>query len=136
MAAPGLHELRFHVEHGPIDPPATPVASLLDQPMDARLDHLHGKNLQQLGQGGGAPAADTSGRALARDLDPEGQLGACRGRDLSNDSQVILFVTYKALTVSCAERSAATEDEDRIQKRGFSRAICAPDQGQAWGNPK
>ena len=47
---PGVHELRFHVEHRPIHPAAPAITAFLHQPMHAGLDGLDGKGLGQLGK--------------------------------------------------------------------------------------
>ena len=48
VAQPGIDEMRFHVEHTPVEPAPAPRARLLDELMDAGLDDLNGEGLREL----------------------------------------------------------------------------------------
>jgi hypothetical protein len=82
------------VEHGPIQPAASPVASLLDKPVDAGVDHLYCEGLGELRQRVRPAAGDAGNRTLCSDFDTETQGVAERPDNLPNDSQVILSVAY------------------------------------------
>src|SRR5579862_7035471 len=51
IAHPGIDEVRFHVEHRPVDPAPPSVAAFLNQPVNPWLDDLYRECLGQVCQG-------------------------------------------------------------------------------------
>src|SRR5262245_52080353 len=68
---PRVHEMRFHVEHCPIEPAPPSVSTLLDQAVDPRLDDLHSEELRKLRKGVRWTPCNACGRSYARDLDAQ-----------------------------------------------------------------
>ena len=126
IATPHAEELVFHVKHTPVEQPAAARGSFLDEAMNARVDHLDGKNLCNLRDPGDPLAGEIRARALPAVLNTGDQLAAT-GPDPTNDPKEIGSRGQQLLALVRSERPPVREEVDRLEQARLTRAVLSDD---------
>src|SRR6185437_14599863 len=130
---PPIRELRFHVEHSPIEPAPPSPPSLLDELVNLRIDHLHRKNPREVRERPHRPGVDTRPRALPPvDLEPDrmDEPPSLRSRTLRppENHQAPLPVANQPLRIPGTKGPATTQQKHGLEQGGLARAVAAPDE--------
>src|SRR5262245_57626802 len=73
---PGKQELRFHVEHTPVEKAASALRSFLDQLVNPGLDDLHWQRDVECRQRVDIGTANARGQPAVEDFNPNGEVSA------------------------------------------------------------
>src|SRR5579872_347460 len=113
VATPGVRECRFHVEHRPVQPAAAAMATLLNQLMDTRVDHLHRKALGELRQRSCGGPVDSGQGATCRNLKTERPSWRVVGPP--KDNELLLSVSDQSLGIARSKRTATAQEKQGLK---------------------